>query len=215
MISVLQRAPEEGLIPIIYWLCSAYDIVKTKCNMPNYTQENIKHITLRIGQYREAVPNNSMKRKSANNETSAPKRLKIPPKPKTGLRSIYLMTIHWNNQCQQVRVLLDSGYSVPVLSSKIVQWYQVLEFKRSTPLVVEHFDGSICPDTGHSYTYLLNLNLDHHWGRKFFEVRSTDDECDIMMSWWWMLKHPLTMSSGGKAQFKNPNCKRDCTKIAT
>jgi hypothetical protein len=29
-----------------------------------------------------------------------------------------------------------------------------------------------------------------------------------------MLKHPLTMSSGGKAQFKNPNCKIDCTKIA-
>jgi hypothetical protein len=29
-----------------------------------------------------------------------------------------------------------------------------------------------------------------------------------------MLKHPLTMSSGGKVRFKNPNYKRDCTKIA-
>jgi hypothetical protein len=30
-----------------------------------------------------------------------------------------------------------------------------------------------------------------------------------------MLKHPLTLSSSGKARFKNPNCKKDCTKIAT
>jgi hypothetical protein len=29
-----------------------------------------------------------------------------------------------------------------------------------------------------------------------------------------MHKCPLTMSSGGKAGFKNLNCKRDCTKIA-
>jgi hypothetical protein len=34
-----------------------------------------------------------------------------------------------------------------------------------------------------------------------------------MMPWWWMLKHPLAMSSGGKAQLKNLNCKLDCTKI--
>jgi hypothetical protein len=30
-----------------------------------------------------------------------------------------------------------------------------------------------------------------------------------------MLKHPLTISSSGKARFKNPNCKKNCTKIAT
>jgi hypothetical protein len=30
-----------------------------------------------------------------------------------------------------------------------------------------------------------------------------------------MLQHPLTISSSGKAPFKNPKCKRDCTKIAT
>jgi hypothetical protein len=30
-----------------------------------------------------------------------------------------------------------------------------------------------------------------------------------------MLKHLLTLSSRGNAQFKNPNCKRDCTKLAT
>jgi hypothetical protein len=36
-----------------------------------------------------------------------------------------------------------------------------------------------------------------------------------MMPWWWMLKHPVAMSSGGKVRFKNPNCNRNCTKIAT
>jgi hypothetical protein len=30
-----------------------------------------------------------------------------------------------------------------------------------------------------------------------------------------MLKHPLTISSGGKARFKNPNCKENYSKIAT
>jgi hypothetical protein len=110
---------------------------------------------------------------------------------------------------------LDLGCSIPVLSSEIGKWYQVPEFKWSTPLVVERFDRSICPDIGYSYTYPLNLNLDHHWSRESFEVGPTDDECDIMIPWWWMLKHPLTMSSSGKARFKNTNCKTDCTKIAT
>jgi hypothetical protein len=114
----------------------------------------------------------------------------------------------------KVRVLSDSGYSVPVLSSEIVKWYQVPEFKRSTPLVVEQFDRLICPDIGYSYTYLLNWNLDHHWSRESLNVGPTDDDYTIMMPWWWMLAHALTMSSGSKVQYKYPNCKRDCSKIA-
>jgi hypothetical protein len=79
---------------------------------------------------------------------------------------------------------------------------------------VEQFDGLIYPDIGYSYTYPLNLNLNLIWTRESFKIRPTDDECDNMISWYWMLKHYLTMSSGSKARFKNPNCKRDCTKIA-
>ena len=183
--------------------------------MPNYNQENIKHIPLRIGQCREAVPNNPKKRKATRDKDHDPKRLKVPPEPQTGPRPIHLMTIHWDNKCQQVRVLLDSGCSVPVLSSGIVKKYQVPEFKRSTPLVVERFDGSICPDIGYSYTYPLNLNLEHHWSRESFEVGPTDDECDIMMPWWWMLKNPMMMSKVGKIRFSNPRCEKDCTKKVT
>jgi hypothetical protein len=149
--------------------------------MPNYTQENIKYIPLWIGQCREASPNNLMKRKSTNNEDSASKRLKIPPEPKTEPRPIHLMTIHCDNMCQQVRVLLDPGCCVPILCSEIVKWYQVPEFKWSTLLVVDRIDRLICPDIGHSYTYPLNLNLDHHWSRESFEVRPTDNTCDIMI----------------------------------
>jgi hypothetical protein len=108
MICLLQRAPEEGLIPEIYRLCSSHDILKTICNMRNYTLENIKHIPLRIEQYSEAVPNNSMKSKSNDDEDSVPKCLKIPPEPKIRPCSIHWITIHRDNKCQQVRVLLDS-----------------------------------------------------------------------------------------------------------
>jgi hypothetical protein len=48
-ICLLQRVRQEGLISETDWLCSAHDILKTNCNTPNYIQENIKHITLRIG----------------------------------------------------------------------------------------------------------------------------------------------------------------------
>jgi hypothetical protein len=61
--------------------------------MPNYTEQNIEHISLQIAQCREAIPNNSMKVNSNNNEDSAAKRGKIPPELKTGLRAIHLMTI--------------------------------------------------------------------------------------------------------------------------
>jgi hypothetical protein len=156
-----------------------------------------------------------MKRKATNNKDSAPKRLKIPSEPNPGPCPIHLITIPWDNKCQQVRVLLDSGCSVSVLSSEILNWHQVPEFKRSTPLIVEWFDGSICPDIGHSYTYLLNLNLEHHWSRASFVVGPTDDEYNILMPWLWMLKYSLMMSSGGQAQFSNLNCKKDYTKRVT
>jgi hypothetical protein len=93
-ISFLQRAPKEGLIPETYWLCSAYDILMTNRSILKYTQEKIKHILLRIRQYREAVPNNSIQRKSSNNEDPASKYLKHPPEPNTRLCSIHLMTIY-------------------------------------------------------------------------------------------------------------------------
>jgi hypothetical protein len=144
-------------------------------------------------------PNNSIKRNSNHNNDSAPKHLKIPAESKIGRCPIHLMTIHWSNKCQQVRVLLDSGCSIPVLSSEIVKHYQVPEFKMSTPLVVERFDSLICPDIEHLYSYVLNLNLDHDWSRESFEVRPSDNMYDIMMPWWWILKHPLIMSSSSNA----------------
>jgi hypothetical protein len=36
-----------------------------------------------------------------------------------------------------------------------------------------------------------------------------------MKPWWWMLTDPMTMSTGGKVQFKTPNCKKSSTKIPT
>jgi hypothetical protein len=92
-ISFVQRAPEEGLVAEIYWLCSAHDILKTICIRPKYTQDNIKHILLWIGQGREAVPNTLMMRKATNNKDSAPKYLKIPPEPKIEVPPIHLITI--------------------------------------------------------------------------------------------------------------------------
>jgi hypothetical protein len=108
MISLLQRAPEEGLIREIYWLCSTHDILKTNYNMVDYTQENIKHIPLWIGQYRTAVPNILMKTTSTNNDDSEHQHLKIPAESNTRPCPRYLMTIDRNNKCQQVRVSLDS-----------------------------------------------------------------------------------------------------------
>jgi hypothetical protein len=61
--------------------------------MLNYTQENIKHIPLRIEYYREAVPINLLKWKSTNDKHTASKHLKIPDEPKSGPCPIYLITI--------------------------------------------------------------------------------------------------------------------------
>jgi hypothetical protein len=57
------------------------------------------------------------------------------------------------------------------------------------------------------------LNLDNHWHRDSFEVTFTHDECDIMIPFWWILKHTLVMLSGSKVQFTNHNCKLDYTII--
>jgi hypothetical protein len=74
---------------------------------------------------------------------------KHSPYPKPGPHRIQLMTIQWHNKYQQLRVLLGSGSSVPMLSSKIVNRDQVPQFEQSTLLVVEWFDVSMCPDIGY------------------------------------------------------------------
>jgi hypothetical protein len=66
IIFIFQRAFEEGLIPETYWLYNAHDILKTNYNIPNDTEENIKHMSLWIGMCPKGIPNKSIKRQSMN-----------------------------------------------------------------------------------------------------------------------------------------------------
>jgi hypothetical protein len=78
MISLIHKAPEKGLVPVTHWLCSTHDILNTMWIRPKYTQETIKHIPSRIGQYRGAVQNTPLQRTVTNHEESAPTCLNIP-----------------------------------------------------------------------------------------------------------------------------------------
>jgi hypothetical protein len=80
------------------------------------------------------------------------------------------MTNNGDNKGQQVRVLLDLGYSEPMLASEIVKQYPVTQVQLATPLVVDRFDSLICPNRGPTYIDPLNLNLHHYSSKVSFEI---------------------------------------------
>lgn len=139
-----------------------------------------------------------------------------PPAPKYGKRPIITMNIYWKNEPKRpLRVLLDSGCSTPVLSSSWATKYNVPSYKRDIPIAIENFAGQIVPEAGRKYTYPLCLQYQEHFTKESFEIAPMDDECEIMLPWWFAEKHIPSnfFSSTDAIVFNSEYCKTNCTEL--
>ena len=140
-----------------------------------------------------------------------------PPPPRAGSVPVVEMLIHWganDEQSEVIRVLLDSGSTIPLLSLTWVKPLTMPIAHRKHPKRVEDFAGNAVQGAGEYYTFPLFLQHRRHFTRQTFEVASMTEDYDTIPPNWWIDRHPRNQPSKDhthKDLFTSPHRRRHCT----
>ena len=92
-------------------------------------------------------------------EKTLRKKQKLPIPPEIGARPIINMKLSWGDNPEiNVRVMLDPGANVPVLSQSLVGEYKVLVVLRERAEIIAGYDGAEGKGAGSSYTFACTCN---------------------------------------------------------
>ena len=145
------------------------------------------------------------------------KKQKLPHPPKIGERPIIKMKLSWGENPEiAVRVMLDPGANVPVISQKLVGEHRIPIVLRQRAEIIAGYDGAESIGSGTAYTFACTLRLAKHYAKESFEVSPLQDDHDVILPWWWTLQHPIKyLYSGAQSDivFDSPKCV-NCTKTA-
>jgi transposase InsO family protein len=132
------------------------------------------------------------------------KKKKLPLPPKIGDRPIVDMKLSWNDSPEvTVRVMLDCGANIPVISQELVEKHKVPGVLRTKACGFYGFDGEESGDAGRAYTLPCTLRLKDHYTQESFEISPLQDDHDILLPWWWITKHPIKyVHTGDPADIK-------------
>ena len=123
---------------------------------------------------------------------------KLPLPPKTGSRPIIHMKLSWAEVPEvDVRVMLDPGSNVTVIFQELVEKHKVPVVIRKRAEIIFGYDGVESTGAGSAYTFTCTLKLEDHCMKGSFEVSPLQDDYDIILLWWWTLKHPIPYLSIG------------------
>jgi len=100
------------------------------------------------------------------------------------------MIVLWGPTLYAVRVLLDTGCSVPLISTRVTDKYDILQVRRCRAAPLQNCLGEEVKGAGMEYTEPLLLQHQKHFLREVFEVVPLEPEVNIFLPFWWMAKHP-------------------------
>src|ERR1700738_205148 len=128
----------------------------------------------------------SLKRKASSSFTTR----SPPSQPINGPRPIIECWLLFPDGLEiPIKVLLDWGSTVPVLSAALSKQSSVPTWTREVPQNIQSFAGDIVPEVGKAYSYPLVLRHGNHFTKDSYEITPTGTDCDIILPWWWMAKH--------------------------
>ncbi|RAL63903.1 hypothetical protein DID88_003091 [Monilinia fructigena] len=90
----------------------------------------------------------------------------------------------------QSEYFLDSGSSVPVLSSDKAEQWKIDTYTRPVARTITAFDASPVIGGGERFTPELAIQHDKHFSQVAFELSRLDDSCDAILPQWWLEEHP-------------------------
>ena len=155
-----------------------------------------------------------VKRKNGNEDEPRTKKPKKNPLPKNGDRPVIKMTLDWElGKKGNVRALLDTGSTVPLLSLSRAREWGVPMLARNEPVAIRGFDNTIVTEAGIYFTVPITINQGNHYTAEVFECTPLDANVDIILPWWWMAKHKPNELFGKieDIRFESEFCKKHCT----
>jgi len=100
------------------------------------------------------------------------------------------MLLSTKTQDHRVRILLDTGCSIPLLNQKTAERLGITLQKHNQIIPIENFMGQPVEGAGQYYTESLLLQHRWHVTRERFEVSTMEEGIDIFLPFWWITKHP-------------------------
>ena len=94
------------------------------------------------------------------------------------------MILHWGTNDKReaaIRILLDTGSTVPLLSLAWVASTSIQVVQRSTTKRIENFTGEAVPGAGDYYTFPLLLQHRKHYTRETFEMAPLAGDYDAIL----------------------------------
>ena len=124
------------------------------------------------------------------------------------------MIIPWGPTQHAVRVLLDTGCSVPLISTKITEQLDIPRSRRSKAAPLLNCSGEEVKGAGMEYTEPLLLQHQKHYSPEVFKVASLEPEVDLFLLFWWIAKHPPQGAwDSEELRFSSHNCLEKCTRF--
>ena len=143
-------------------------------------------------------------------EETLAKKQKLPAPPKVGPRPFMKMKLSWEDNPEiVVRVMLDCGANVPVISQEMVEKHKIPGVRRQQACGMSGFDGGESTNAGRAYTFACTLRKGGHYTKETFEISPLQDDHDILLPWWWILMHPtkyVTTGLKSDLRFDDPKC---------
>jgi len=126
------------------------------------------------------------------------------------------MIISWGPTQHVVRALLDTGCSVPLISTRITEQLDIPRIRRKEAAPLLNCSGEEVKGAGMEYTELLLLQHRKHYSREVFEVAPLEPEVDLFLPFWWIAKHPPQGAwDSEELRFSSHNCLERCTRFET
>jgi len=122
------------------------------------------------------------------------------------------MLLHVEQGKHRVRVLLDTGCSVPLVNKETAQKLQIPMLKHDSAIRIQNYTGQHVEEAGIFYMKPLHLQHRRHFSKEIFEVTPMEPEVDIFLPYWWISKHPPQgIWESEEIRFNSPGCQETCT----
>ncbi|KAI5785801.1 hypothetical protein EDC01DRAFT_778817 [Geopyxis carbonaria] len=76
-----------------------------------------------------------------------------------------------------------------MLSQSFVSDFHIPKVQRDVPLQIYDYGGNPVPEAGKAFTFPCLLNFGSHFSMETFEIATPDSEFDMILPWWWIVKH--------------------------
>ena len=156
-------------------------------------------------------------RPAKNTSTKTPKLKLIPadglPLPKTGTIPLVNMILYWGeNKADVIKVLLDTGASVAILSERMTKNHRLPVASRPNIRQIQDYAGQKVSVAGEYFTSPLLIHHNKHFDRVSFEIAPLAKDYDAILAHWWLAKHKCDLlANNGHMKFDIEHCRKNCT----